>query len=216
MQEPDETGSRALLDAARAGSREALAALLERHLPGLRAFARLHLGARLRGLESESDVVQSVCADLLRDLQGVEYRGEAEFRGWLHAAVLNKLRNQQRRFSAQKRDAGRGVAQPFDELDVTASWNALCSPSHQAIRREQVERLELALAGLPAHYREVLTLAKIAGLSHEQIAARMQRTVPATRNLLVRALSRLAGELARSAGVGLHGEGSSPDGAGGR
>ena len=47
----------------------------------------------------------------------------------------------------------------------------------------------------PEHYREVIVLARIVGLPHGEIAARMERTEAATRNLLGRALTRLAEEL---------------------
>ncbi|MHC4515361.1 MAG: RNA polymerase sigma factor [Planctomycetota bacterium] len=72
------------------------------------------------------------------------------------------------------------------------SFDAVCSPSHQAIAHEQVELLERAFQRLPDHYREVLTLSRILGLSQTEIAAEMDRTVPSVRNLLNRALVRLA------------------------
>lgn len=154
---------------------------------------RLRLGAALRAFESESDLVQSVCADLLTDLAQIEYRGEAPFRQWLYTAVLNKIRNKQRHYRAQKR---RPHGAAFDELDealLVDSYAALCSPSHEAIAREEVELLERAF---DQHYREVLTLSRIVGLSQERIAEQMGRSVPSVRNLLSRALVKLAGEMA--------------------
>ena len=69
-----------LLEESQAGSREALEELLQRQLPGLRAFVRLRLGPGLRALESESDLVQSVCADLVGEIERFDYRGEAHLR----------------------------------------------------------------------------------------------------------------------------------------
>jgi DNA-directed RNA polymerase specialized sigma24 family protein len=40
--------------------------------------------------------------------------------------------------------------------------------------------------------RRVILLARIGGLSHEEVAAGMGRTVLATRSLLARAMARLA------------------------
>ncbi|MBZ0152963.1 MAG: sigma-70 region 4 domain-containing protein, partial [Planctomycetes bacterium] len=41
-------------------------------------------------------------------------------------------------------------------------------------------------------YREAVTLHKLCGLSHQEIAERMQRSEGAVRNLVYRGISRLA------------------------
>ena len=58
--------------------------------------------------------------------------------------------------------------------------------------REELERIESAFDRLPEEYREVITLARIAGLSRAEIAERMGRREGAVRTLLSRALARLA------------------------
>ena len=73
-----------LIERARAGSREALEALVVAHLPALRAFVRVQANRELRELESCSDLVQSACREVLADLSSFEYRGEATFRCWLY------------------------------------------------------------------------------------------------------------------------------------
>ena len=77
--EPHET----LLARVETGDAPALDALLVRHLPSLEAYVRLKAGAAVRARETLSDVVQSVCVEVLRDADRFEYRGEAEFRHWL-------------------------------------------------------------------------------------------------------------------------------------
>lgn len=52
-------------------------------------------------------------------------------------------------------------------------------------------------SALPDHYREVITLARIARLSRVEVAARMGLTEAAARNTLARALVALAEELGR-------------------
>jgi DNA-directed RNA polymerase specialized sigma24 family protein len=47
------------------GDQLAIEALLERHLPGLRAFVRLRAGPAVRTRESTTDVVQSACREVL-------------------------------------------------------------------------------------------------------------------------------------------------------
>ena len=172
------------------GKSEALDALLERHLPALRVFVRLRLGGELRARESEMDVVQSVCRELLVHLDDFEYRGEAPFRKWLYVAALNKLRQKDRYYRAQKREHERELIGDRESILINA-YESVFSPSRQAMAREQVELLETAFGRLPDDHREVITLAKVVRLPHVEIASAMGRTVPAVKNLLARALVKL-------------------------
>lgn len=170
------------------GDRDAVAALLERFLPELRAFARLHMGP-LAQLESSSDVVQSVCRRALEGLDGFEYRGEAAFRKWLLVACTNRLRDKQRYWLRDKRDA-RAV-----EGSVGDQVAEFRSPSGEVMRREELDRLQQALDRMPEEYRQVVTLSRLGGLSHAEIAAELGKSEGATRMLLHRALARLGLEL---------------------
>ena len=191
--EPAETPD--LLRRTSAGDREALGALLARHLPRLRAFVRLRVGNVVRAKESASDIVQSVCADLLGSLDKFEYRGEPQFQSWLFNAVLLKLRERERFFRREKRRAGLEVNREAAVADLESCYAHLMTPSQAAIGREMAERLEAAFDELPEDYREVLTLHRVVGLSHAEAAAQMGRTVDSVRNLLHRALARLSGIL---------------------
>jgi RNA polymerase sigma-70 factor (ECF subfamily) len=180
----------ALVRASQEGDRAALGELLRRYLPGVRAFVRLRMGPELRARESGSDVVQSVCADLLT-ARDVVIDDEVKFRNWLYVAALNKLRSHGRTLHAQKRDPGREAALPSGD-DVAACYASVLSPSGQLIANERIAQLEAAFDQLPEHYREVVTLARIAGLTYAQIAAATGRTEDAVRNILARALNKLA------------------------
>jgi len=172
------------------GRPKALDALLERHLPALRVFVRLRLDRELRARESEMDVVQSVCRELLAHLGDFEYRGEAPFRKWLYVAALNKLRQKGRYYRAEKRDHEREHIGDRESILINA-YESVFSPSRQAMAREQIELLEAAFDRLPDDHREVITLARVVRLPHSEIANAMGRTVPAVKNLLARALVRL-------------------------
>ncbi len=74
-------------------------------------------------------------------------------------------------------------------------YRTFCTPSRAAQASEEVERIEAAFDGLPEEYREVITLSRVLGCSHAEIAARMGRSEGATRTLLYRALGRLSGVL---------------------
>ncbi|HLU38683.1 MAG TPA: sigma-70 family RNA polymerase sigma factor [Planctomycetota bacterium] len=71
------------------------------------------------------------------------------------------------------------------------------TPSRHAIAREELERVERAIAALPEAQQEVVVLARIAGLSRRAIAAELGRSEEAVRMLLHRGLAKVADVLAR-------------------
>lgn len=176
----------------------ALEALVVAHLDDLRAFVRLQLEPQLRLHESCSDVVQSVCRELVEDLPGFEDRGPRSFRAWLFTAALNKVRQKHHFWHAQKRDVTREVRGGGSESNEGTGadlYASLCSfggsPSEHAIAREQAERIERAIDQLTPEQREVLLLARVVGLSHREIAQRLGATEVAVRSLLSRGSLRL-------------------------
>jgi RNA polymerase sigma-70 factor (ECF subfamily) len=181
----------ALIAAAQRQERPAIEQLLVRHLPGLEAFVRLRMGAAMRGLMTAPDLVQSVCREVLEDLTGFEFRGPAPFRHWLYVRAENKLREKHRYHHADKRDAAHEVSLP-DASTFLPAYRALCTPSRALEVRETMQRVEAAFDALPADYREAITMHKLCGLSHAEIAERMGRSEGAVRNLVYRGISRLA------------------------
>lgn len=180
-----DTGS--LVEEASRGERGAVDALLERFLPDLQRYVARNAGGLVAAKESSSDLVQSVCRELLERLEDrrFRYRGEAEFRKWLYGAALMKISNRARYWRAERRDPGR-------EAELAEPPGAQASPSRQAELDEQLDRLREALERLPERYREVIALAQVDGLSHAEIAARLDIAESHSRVLLSRALARLA------------------------
>ena len=159
--------------------------LLRRNLPALRAFIRLQCGAQLRQLESCDDLVQSVCREWLEACNRLE---PAMDRGWLFAVARNKIRQRARYFGEQKRDPRREASM---DPALIAAYSSL-SPSMHAMRQEDVGRLEAAFDRLSDPHREVIALAKLAGLPLAEVGKRMDgRSVAAVSMLLGRALSAL-------------------------
>ncbi|QDU66456.1 RNA polymerase sigma factor [Engelhardtia mirabilis] len=193
--EPDRTA--ALVERAGRGDREAIEALLLQHLARLRAFVRLKMGPVVRGRESSEDLVQSVCREVLEGLDGFEYRGEAGFRQWLFRRAEHKVIDRGRFWRRDKRDAAREVpATPLgDEGETLRGLESLFTPSRDVAAHEELGRLERAFAELPPDYQEVILLARVLELGHEEIAERMGRSVSSTWSLLSRALARLASKL---------------------
>lgn len=182
-----------LIADAHAGNERALDALVERYLPEIRAYVRLNLRASVRDKESCSDLVQTVCKDVLCNLGQFEYRGENSFKAWLYIAVVNKIRTRERYYRAQRRSAKREV--PHGAHALSKVYGTICSPSRHASAREELERVERAFDVLPADYREVLTLSRVAGLSLAETAAQMERSTGSVKMLLSRAVARLVSVL---------------------
>lgn len=195
---PDTDAS--LYERGRGGDAAALAELLQRYLPQLHAFVRLRLGGVLRARESSLDVVQSVCRELLAASPKFEFRGEDRFRGWLFTAALHKLTDKRRFHGRRKRAVRREHG--ADDADDLLSAASYLTPSVDAIGRETATHLHAALAALSEEHREVITMARVVRLPHQVIAEVLGRSEPAVRQLLARALVRLAQEL-RARGVDL-------------
>jgi RNA polymerase sigma-70 factor, ECF subfamily len=186
-----ERDTQALVAAAQHRESGAVEQLLVRHLPGLEAFVRLRMGAALRSLMSAPDLVQSVCREVLEDLGDFEFRGEAPFRHWLFVRAENKLREKHRYHSAEKRDHQK--LEPMTDVGRAAPvYQTLCTPTRELAMQESMRAVEAAFDQLPDDYREAITLHKLCGLSHAEIAQRMGKSEGAVRNLVYRGISRLA------------------------
>lgn len=171
--------------------------LLERFLPQLRAFVRLRLGPGLRGKESGDDIVQSVCRQLLQDLDRVEFTGEVSFKHWLYLAALRKIKDRHRFYHRKKRNLDREL--PIDASSRLAQeYVSLSTPSQLAMQREDLAMFEQVFDSMPEDYREVITLSRLVGLTHAEIAVQMGRTEGSVRVLLYRALARLGVALDRA------------------
>ena len=94
------------------------------------------------------------------------------------------------------RDPGKEIslAKTLDQSSILLS-NLLAAdtntPSVYADNREQQTIIADVLESLPADYRDVIVLRNLRGLSHAEIAKKLQRSEPATRMLWLRALKEL-------------------------
>ena len=184
-------------DNAKRSQTAAIDRLLERHLPALRAFMRLRIGGALGQQESSSDLVQSVCREILTGRERFEDQGDAAFKGWLFTTALRKIVDKRRYWSAERRDTKKRV-DPGGDADAPSlldQYATFATPSREASLEEQVHRVEAAMESLSEEQREVVTLHKIAGLSHADIAIQIGKTEDNCRQILRRALVKLAAEL---------------------
>jgi RNA polymerase sigma factor (sigma-70 family) len=169
--------------------------LLARHLPAIRAFVRLRAGPAVAARESASDVVQSVCRELLEHSE-FRFLGDAALRAWLYTAALRKILEKDRFHRAAKRDLAREAAvarnSSLDDAALLECYGHLATPSRDLAAREQIAAFEAAFARLSERDRELITLARIAGMSHAEIAAQLGCSEESSRTGLRRALIRLS------------------------
>jgi RNA polymerase sigma-70 factor (ECF subfamily) len=189
-----------LIPKARAGSPQALGAVLEACRLYLLGIADRELAGPLRAKGSASDLVQETFLEAQCDF--VRFRGqtEAELLAWLRQMLLNNLGNFARRYrETDKRRIDREI--PIQGSDSAASMvtpqvaSATPTPSRQMIAEEETVTLRAALERLPEDYRRVLTLRYLEERRFDEIATMMGRTSNAVRLLWARAVERMQEEM---------------------
>ncbi len=176
------------------GDAQAISSLLAEHLPALRTYIACRAGSLVLARESVSDLAQSVCREVLEDLDDFEYRGEQAFRGWLYQEAWRKIVDRVRFHKADKRREPEGFGQgaPEDVTDFDIDTPDWITPSRAASGREELGRVIAAFGELPEDYREAVLLHRVARLPHKEIATLMQRSEGAVRNLVHRGLAKLS------------------------
>ncbi len=187
---------RELVEQASAGHAPAVDQLLHRFLPSVRAYLRLRAGRGLLDKESASDLAQSVCRDVLENLDRFRYDGEDGFRRWLFKTAQRKVLDRHAFYAAKKRAAEVAPAGAEDLNAALACYGNLHTPSRDAAAREELARVEDAIQTLPDEVREVVILSRVVGLSRRAVAQEVGKTEGAVRMMLHRGLARLADRLA--------------------
>lgn len=184
---------RELLRRARLGDSDALEQLLSRNLEPLRAFIRLKSGRAVRDRESCSDLVQSVCREVLVDIEAADCDDERAFRSWLFSVAFNKILHRVEYLRAQKRDAAREVPLESDRssADVLRTYGTFATPSRHAEAAEEMARIEDAFDRLADEDRTLILEARLIGRSAKEIALDVGKSEEAVRKALSRARARL-------------------------
>ena len=163
----------------------------------VRRIIRLRLDQKLRPKLDSVDVVQDVLILALGRLNDFRYKDEGDFLRWLSRIAENRIRDIFDRFQADKRDIHREI--PFKKKGSSADGRSFgaaepmrtTTPSVIMRKKEALDKLEKALDKLKPEYKEIIVLKKIEGLSHAEIARRLDKNAGAVRMLLARALAAL-------------------------
>ncbi len=175
------------LAAAKRGDRESAQWLYERFRLQVHGQVRGLCNSYLRRHYDTLDLSQSVFSELLRDMDGLEDRGEHAFENLLRMKVRNKIRTKYRKHL--DRDGNRrGVP-----LTADVPQPASC-PVMAAADAETRAKFAIALARLDPKRRELVRLRLEQGLSYSAIARRLDYpTADAARMQHARALLSLQG-----------------------
>jgi len=154
------------------------------------------MGWKLRQFLELDDLAQDVLLDIFRGLDRFEYRTEGSFRHWLASCVEYEIREQARKLGTRKR--GGGQVRRFGDcasgiLSSSIFRDRGPTPSEVFRGQETEERIERALLELPSHYREVIILHNLCGMSHKEIAQELGASDEQNvRKALERARTKLA------------------------
>jgi RNA polymerase sigma-70 factor (ECF subfamily) len=174
----DLTESFELIRRAQAGDHPSLNRLFERYYDRVRRIVRIRLGPALRSRLEVEDILQETFAAAVRDFQGFQVRDEGSFINWLAKLAEHKITEAADYFGAKKRDWKRETPMTFPS--TSSSQDSVQTPSEPAASsdtpiervsfKEQQERVEACVAGLPPDLREVIVLRDYIGLAWEQVA----------------------------------------------
>lgn len=197
MSSADQASCERLMQLARTGDAGALGQLLGLYRTYLKLLARLQISRRLQGRADPSDLVQEAFLEANQSFGRFHGTSEGELVAWLRQIMATKISDFVRRHLGAKcrdarleRDAASDLDQSSRLLEEMLTGGE-SSPSQRAARRELSVLLADALERLPDHYREVLILRHLEGISFPEIARRMGRSVDSVKNVWTRALVRL-------------------------
>ncbi len=150
-----------LVDQARSGDRDALAALTERYQGRL---LRVLVGM-VRNPEDARDIAQDAFVRAFSNLHG--FKGQSSFYTWLYRIAVNLVIDQQRR-------EGRRRNYEFDETVPPDSPYTVDSTGRDPFERvrdaELVRKVKDAIDELTPDHRAVILLREVNGLSYKEIS----------------------------------------------
>ncbi len=184
------TSSFQLIDRIKRGDREALSPLFDKHRRRLAVLAHYRLGPQLRGLVEIDDILQDTLLKAYVQFDQFTYRTPGSFLHWLARIMEHVIQDAARYHGRQKRNAAEMV--PLRSQSNPRGPEPLNSetPSRLLAQDEELRALLRELDRLPDRYREVILLAKLEGLSTEEISERIGKSRAAVALLLHRAIKR--------------------------
>lgn len=186
-----------LILSAQGGDRVALDALFRRYAPRVLRIAALRFGWTTREFADYEDIAQDALVRALKGLDGFDPLAEGAsvgaFRNWLACCVNSAVKQHFRERGAVKR--GREVRfadLAKEDLSTSIFAGREPSPSKVAQAAELEKKLEAAILSMQDHYRDIVILRQLCGMSYAEIATeRGFENEDNVRIILHRALKKL-------------------------
>ena len=156
-----------------------------------------NLARRLLGNEADAEAVtQDVLLQVVRKLP--TFRGEAAFSTWLYRVAVNAALAYRRKRAVREEHR---VSESVEDFDADGNHRAPVrrwakGPEQQVLDQEDHQRIEDAIAALPAAYRDVYVLADIEELPNAEIAELLGLGAGAVKSRLHRARLMMRAALA--------------------
>lgn len=139
-----------------------------------------YLGGRLPNQETAQDIAQDCFADIWAARE--RYRTEFSFRTYLYAVMKHKLTDYRRRAG---RESGKAAVSEIEEISLEDSPEAVC------IKKERKNEMAGWIEALPPQQKTALLLYAAEGMSYQEIAGVMQKSVLQVRSAIHRARTTL-------------------------
>ena len=179
-----------LLSRVRAGDDIAREDLFRRYQPALQRFLHGRLPSQARGVLDTQDVVQEACVRVFRSLDRFDHRGVGSFWAYLRQVAMNLVRD------LPKTPGKLSLASPMPDESWAQPASDGPSPGTSALRREELEGFERALATLPEDKRNAVLMRVELDLDYRLIAEECGFPSPdAARMAISRSLEQIAREM---------------------
>ena len=177
----------ALLARLKQGDEAAFTALYRIHKDAVYRFALIYCGAPT----AAADVTQDTFMHLIAK------PGQFDpSRGSVGAWLCGVARNMARRHMGESREESRDPAELHDDADLAPALVEHETPLERVLRSEAADQVRAAIGRLAPHYRDVLILCELSGLSYAEAAQVCGLEIGTVRSRLSRARSALAQRLA--------------------
>jgi len=183
------TSSYGLIERVKAGDQEAFARLFEKYRSRVAVLIHYRMSHELRGATEVYDLLQETFLRAFRDIKYFAYHSPGSFKRWLASIADHVVIDAAR---MQGRSCREGAVVPFRSHSNPAGPEPVDSktPSRLMSDQQALDGLLERLDALSSEYREVILMAKMEGLSTQEMAERLGRSREATALLLHRALKR--------------------------
>jgi RNA polymerase sigma-70 factor (ECF subfamily) len=142
--------------------------------------------------EDAGDLTQETFLSALKAIKN--FRGDADLKTWLFRIAINESRNRFRWWKRRKREK-------TVSLDDTVGSSEMAvhetlpgdspDPEQNTLRRERERGLTDALLAMPVHFREVIVLCDIEGLSYEEISEALAINIGTVKSRIARGREEL-------------------------